>query len=216
VDIDPEFLGAWERHSADWPEGQPRELRTLLRRVPLDLRLPVDDGDVRFERLDVYEEGCLLRFQYLRRREDGAPRGPAMRLGDAPRGGIWFEFPDPGEADPSDAGVPPEFPPAWFAGGDFPPRPEATVVVTDDRGNRYEGMPSQSGGNEEEYHFTHRIAQPLDPEASELYVELTELIWTHFPAPDAPGGGSTMVIDRVQRGPGPITVSLRGGTSSSQ
>lgn len=38
MDINPEHLEAWKRHRADWPQGQQRELRTLLRGIPLGSR----------------------------------------------------------------------------------------------------------------------------------------------------------------------------------
>lgn len=145
--IDPEYLEAWMRHRADWPRGQPRELRALLRRIPLDANLPTDDGELRFERLDVYAEGALLHFYYLRRREDGTPRNPSMWLGDTVGGGagLWFRLADPEDDDYPDAGPSPEPPTAWPTLDDFPPTPEPTVVITDDPGNRYEGLPVRAG-----------------------------------------------------------------------
>lgn len=212
MDIDPEYLEAWIRHRADWPEGERRELRTLLRRIPLEAVLPVDDGELRFERLDVYAEGALLYYYYLRRREDGTPRDQSMwllGLDDTPGGGtgLRFQVPDPEDADYSDTESSPEPPVECPTLDDFPPTPEPTVVITDDRGNRYKGLSGAGGGNDEEHHFTHHITQPLDPDATELHVEVTELIWTHFPEVP-PGETSTMVIDRVQRGPERVVIRL--------
>ena len=209
MEIDPEHLEAWMRHRADWPKGQPRRLWTLLRRIALDAILPTDDGELRFERLDVYAEGALLHYYYIRHREDGSPRNPSMWLGDTVGGEarFWFQLPNPEDAGYSDIDPSLELPTAGPMLGDFFPTPEPTVVVTDDRGNRYEGLPGAGAGNGEEHHFTHHVAQPLDPRATELRVEVTDLIWTYFP--DAPlGESSTMVIDRVQRGPWRITIGL--------
>ncbi len=209
MDINPEHLEAWKRRRADWPRGQPQELRTLLRRIPLDANLPTDDGELRFERLDVYAEGALLHFYYLRRREDSTPRKPSMWLGATAGGGsgLWFQVPGPEDDDYPDAEVSAEPPTEWAMVDNFPPTPEPTVAVTDDRGNRYEGLPGAGGGNDRERHFTHHVARPLDPRATELRVEVTDLIWTHFP--DAlPGEPSTMVIDRVQRGPWRTVIRL--------
>ena len=181
-----------------------------MRRIPLDVVLRTDDGDLRFEGLDVYAEGCLLRYYYyLRDREDGTRRHPSMWLEDAHGGvsGIRFQVPGPDDLDSFDPASLPEPTPDWIGAGDFPPTPEPTVVVTDDRGNRYEGSPGGGGGNDEEHHCAHRITQPLDPEATELHVEVPELIWAHFPyAP--PGESSTMVIDRIQPGPWRIAIGL--------
>lgn len=202
MDINPDHLEAWKRHRADWPRGQPQELRTLLRRIPLDANLPTDDGELRFERLDVYAGGALLHFYYLRRREDGTPRKPSMWLDETAGGGsrLGFQVPGPEDDDYPDAELSPEPPTEWAMLENFPPTPEPTVAVTDDRGNRYEGQPGAGGGNDREYHFTHHVGRPLDLRATELRVEVSDLIWTHFP--DAPPGEpNTMVIDRVQRGP---------------
>jgi hypothetical protein len=49
--------------------------------------------------------------------------------------------------------------------------------------------------------------RPLDPEATELRVEVADLIWTHFPDVP-PGETSTMVIDRVRRGPWRTVIRL--------
>ncbi len=209
MDINPEHLEAWKRHRADWPQGQQRELRTLLRGIPLDAILSTDDGELRFERLDVYAEGALLHYYYLRHREDGTPRNPSMQLGDTVGGGsgLWFQLPDSEDADYPNADPSSELPTEWPMLDDFPPTPEPTVVVTDDRGNRYKGLPGAGGGSDKEYHFTHHVARPLDPRATELRVEVTDLIWTRFP--DAPPGEpSTMVIDRVQRGPWRTVIRL--------
>ncbi len=150
-----------------------------------------------------------MHFYYLRRREDSTPRKPSMWLGATAGGGsgLWFQVPGPEDDDYPDAEVSAEPPTEWAMLDDSPPTPEPTVVVTDDRGNRYEGLPGAGGGNDREYHFTHHIVRPLDSRSSDLRVEVTDLIWTRFPeAP--PGEPSTMVIDRVQRGPWRTVIGL--------
>ncbi len=57
------------------------------------------------------------------------------------------------------------------------------------------------------HHFMHHVTHPLDPSATELRVEVTDLIWTHVPVAP-PGEPTTMIVDRVQRGPWKTVIRL--------
>lgn len=92
-----------------------------------------------------------------------------------------------------------------FRPHDFPPMPELTLIVRDDRDHRYPAMTGGEGGGGKEWRWDVRVYQPIDPAARELTLEVPEITWRkHEPR----HGRVVDSVERIQTGPWTFRVSL--------
>ncbi len=89
-------------------------------------------------------------------------------------------------------------------GQDFPPMPELTLIVRDDRGHRWIAMPGSGGGGGTSWQWDFRAHQPIDPEARELVLEVPEITWRKH----GPKRARADSVERIQAGPWTFRVSL--------